>query len=62
MNESITGARKPPAFAKRISTITSPVRKFINDPAARMMSRFHTFWLVKARASSESPSSPSMAQ
>ena len=39
-----------------------PIKKFIREPAASTMKRCHRGLAVKARGSSLSPSSPSMAQ
>ena len=42
--------------------MTSPARKFMAAPAAKMMSLCQKPWLLSAAGSSDSSSSPSMAQ
>ena len=46
----------------KATMITSPSRKFIKEPAHRMMIFFHPFCREKARGAPVSSSSPSMAQ
>ena len=60
--ESMRAVLKPWAELNTSVMMRKPARKFINEPATRMMSRFHHFALVKARGLSLASSSPSMAQ
>ena len=62
MKAVIVGLGTVPALICKISTIRNPSRKLLKEPATRISSRFQTFWLPKARGSSDSPSSPVMAQ
>ena len=53
--------KKPIPVASRKGMVLNPVKRFIKAPAARIIKRFHHFWFVKARGSSDSSSS-SIAQ
>ena len=57
-----TGTRKPAAWKFRIRRISTPARKFMAAPAANTRTFFQKPWLLRLWGSSESSSSPSMAQ
>ena len=54
----MTGDMKAPALTYISTMSTTPSRKFMNEPAQRMMSFFQKLWLGKALGSSDSSSSP----
>ena len=58
----MTGTTKKVFWARSSASKTKPVRKFIKDPATRMMNFLQAGLLENALGSSEASSSPSMAQ